>query len=147
MGLKLISHTDDTKMVNPTNVDVVVNHMKQPALLSPKGTVRHILISEMGFTSSNPQLPTDQNIQAAAMVYAYKLTASMPEIEGVIIHRQIDSAVEVAHDGMAVGIRTSSGTPKVAYKAFQYMDQDNALFSNGLLPYLGATSWTDLGVQ
>ena len=147
VGLKLISHTDDTKMVNPTNVDVVVNHMKQPALLSPKGTVRHILISEMGFTSSNPQLPTDQNIQAAAMVYAYKLTASMPEIEGVIIHRQIDSAVEVAHDGMAVGIRTSSGTPKVAYKAFQYMDQDNALFSNGLLPYLGATSWTDLGVQ
>lgn len=146
-AMKLVTHQDNSKMVNPSNVDVITNHMAQPFLLSPAGTVRHILISEMGFTSSNPQLPTDQNIQAAAMVYAYKLTSSNPFIEGVIIHRQIDNASEVANDGMAVGIRDAGGAPKTAYNAFKYMDTANTSVSDALLPYLGASSWADLGLN
>lgn len=146
-AMKLVTHADNSKMVNPSNVDVITNHMAQPFLLSPSGSVRHILISEMGFTSSNPQIPTDQNIQAAAMVYAYKLTASNPFIEGVIIHRQIDHASEVINDGMAVGIRDANGVPKVSYNAFKYMDTANTSISDSLLPYLGATSWADLGVN
>lgn len=146
-AMKLVTHEDNSKMVNPSNVDVITNHMAQPFLLSPAGAVRHILISEMGFTSANPQLPTDQNIQAAAMVYAYKLTSSNPFIEGVIIHRQLDNASEVANDGMAVGIRDVSGAPKVSYNAFKYMDTANTSISDSLLPYLGAASWADLGVN
>lgn len=146
-AMKLVTHEDNSKMVNPTNIDVITNHMSQPFLLSPSGTVRHILISEMGFTSFNPQIPTDQNIQAAAMAYAYKLTSSNPFIDGVIIHRQIDHASEVINDGMAVGIRTDTGAPKVSYSVFQYMDTANNAMIDSLLPYLGATSWAELGVN
>lgn len=146
-AMRLVNHTDNSKMVIPSNVDVITNHMMQPALLSPSGAYRHILISEMGFTSMNQQLPTDQNIQAAAMVYGYKLNASNPLIEGIIIHRQIDHISEVVNDGMAVGIRSDNGTPKVAFEAFKYMDTANTAVSDSLLPYLGATSWSDLGVQ
>lgn len=145
-GLKLIDHTDNSKMVNPLNVDVVTNHMTLPTMLAPDGNVRHILISEMGFTSYNTALPTDETIQAAAMVYAYKLTASNPFIEGVIIHRQVDHASEVVHDGMAVGIRTETGT-KYAYDVFRYMDTGNAAFTDFALPIIGASSWAELGLQ
>ncbi len=145
-GLKLIDHTDNSKMVNPLNVDVVTNHMILPTMLAPDGNVRHILISEMGFTSANPSIPTDESIQAAAMVYAYKLTSSNPFIEGVIIHRQVDNASEVVHDGMAVGIRTESGT-KYAYNVFRYMDTGNTAFTDFALPIIGATSWESLGLQ
>lgn len=146
-ALKLVTHADNSKMVCPTNIDVVTNHMTQPALLSPSGAVRHILISEMGFTSQNAQIATDQNMQAAAMQYAYKLTASSPFIEGVIIHRQIDHASEIVHDGMAVGIRDVNGAQKVAYNIFKYMDTDNATYNNFALPYIGIASWADVGLQ
>lgn len=147
-GMKnLVVHSDDTRMVNPTNLDVVTNHMAQPFLLSPSGAVRHILISEMGFTSANPSLPTDQNTQAAAMQYAYKLAASNPFIEGIVIHRQIDHASEVANDGMAVGIRDAGGAPKVSFNMFKYMDTADPTYANFALPYIGASSWADVGLN
>ena len=145
-GLKLIDHTDNSKMINPTNVDVLTNHMIQPTMLAPNGNARHILISEMGFTSYNAQIPTDETIQAAAMVYAYKLTSSNPFIEGVIIHRQVDHASEIVSDGMAVGIRTDAG-PKYAYNVFKYMDTGNTAYTDFALPIIGATSWADLGLN
>lgn len=141
-GLKLIDHTDNSKMVNPSNIDVVTNHMQQPELLSPSGTLRHMIISEMGFTSANTQIATNEQVQAAAMVYAYKLASQNPCIEGVVIHRQIDNASEAANDGMAVGIMTATGAPKPAYEAFRVMDTGNTDY---LLPVLGASSWAELG--
>jgi hypothetical protein len=142
--MNLVTHADDSKMITPTNLDVITNHMSQPELLSPSGTVRHLIISEMGFTSYNTQIATDENIQAAAMVYAYKLAEANPLIEGVIIHRELDNDSEIVSDGMAVGIMTSAGTPKQAYAAFKLMDTGNTDY---LLPILGASSWADLGVN
>jgi len=142
VGLKLIDHTDNSKMVNPSNIDVVTNHMMQDTMLSPSGNIRHIIISEMGFTSANAQIATNEQIQAAAMVYAYKLAAQNPYIEGIIIHREIDNASEAANDGMAVGIMTAAGAPKPAYEAFRIMDTGNTDY---LLPVLGASSWAELG--
>lgn len=141
-GLKLIDHTDNSKMVNPTNIDVITNHMMQESMLAPNGNIRHIIISEMGFTSANTQIATNEQIQAAAMVYAYKLAAQNPCIEGIVIHRQIDNASEAANDGMAVGIMTAAGLPKPSYEAFRNMDVGNTDY---LLPVLGASSWAELG--
>jgi hypothetical protein len=149
-GMNLVTHDDNSKMVCPTNLDVIVNHMTSAELLSPSGTVRHMMISEMGITSvsgatgASLGIVTDENIQAAAMVYAYKLAAQYPSIEAIVIHRQIDHDSEIISDGMAVGIMSSSGTPKQAYSAFKIMDTGDTSY---LLPFLGATSWADLGVN
>jgi hypothetical protein len=118
--------------------------MTLPELLSPSGNVRHIMISELGITSYNTQIATSESIQAAAMVYAYKLANQNPLIESIIIHREIDNDSEIANDGMAVGIMTSAGVPKQAYAAFKIMDTGNTDY---LLPILGASSWADLGVN
>lgn len=145
--MKLIDHTDNSKMVNPSNIDVVTNHMAQPSMLAPNGGVRHILISEMGFTSYNPRIPSDELTQAAAMVYGFKIASQNPFIEGVIIHRQVDHASEIAGDGMAVGIRTETGV-KYAYNVFKYMDKGNTpQYTDFALPYIGAASWAQLGLQ
>lgn len=146
-GLKLVNNTENTKMIIPSNISVLNNYMLRPELLSPSGTPRHVIVSEMGFTSANATYPTDQNIQAAAMQYGYKLAAQQPVIEAVIIHRHIDHMSEMVGDGMAVGIRDVNGAPKVAYEVYKYMDQPNSAYSNFGLPYIGATSWADLGVQ
>lgn len=147
LGLKLVSHDENTKMIIPTNIKVLNDYMLKPEMLSPYGTPRHTIVSEMGFTSANAQYGTNEQIQAAAMVYAYKLTSQQPVIEAVIIHRQIDNASEAINDGMACGIRNVDGSPKYAYNVFKFMDQGNSAYTDFALPIIGATSWTDLGVQ
>jgi hypothetical protein len=148
--MNLVTQSDDSKMVCPTNLSVITNHMTQSALLSPSGTVRHIMISEMGFTSQSGAtgaslgIQSSESTQAAAMVYAYKLAAQNPYIEGIIIHREIDHDSEIISDGMAVGIMTSAGVPKQAYSAFKIMDTGDTSY---LLPVLGASSWAQLGVN
>ena len=147
LGLKLISNNENTKMIIPSNIAVLNNYMMRPEMLKADGTPRSVIISEMGFTSSSAAYTTNQQIQAAAMVYAYKLTSQQPLIEAVIIHRQIDEIAEIASDGMAVGIRNADGSPKVAYDVYKHMDKGNSAYTDFALPIIGATSWAQLGVQ
>lgn len=145
--LNLIDHTDDSKFVNPANTDVVTNHMMQPAMLAPNGGVRHILITEMGFTSYSTSIPTDELTQAASIVFAYKLTDANPLIEGIVFHRQVDHAAEIKGDGMALGIRTETGV-KYAFGVFANMDKGNSPeYTDFALPVLGITSWAQVGLQ
>lgn len=145
--MNLVDHTDNTRFLNPTNVDVVTNHMQQSTMLSPSGSVRHILITEMGFASYSSKIATNELTQAAAIVYSYKLISSNPYIEGIIYHRQVDHASEIASDGIAVGIRSETG-PKYAYFVFANMDKGNSFkYTDFALPIIGVSSWADLGLQ
>ena len=145
--MNLIDHTDNSKFVNPANTDVVTNHMMLPTMLAPNGGIRHILITEMGFTSYSTQIPTNELTQAAAIVFAYKLTSSNPLIEGIVFHRQVDHAAELHSDGMALGIRTETGV-KYAYGVFANMDKGNSpQYTDFALPILGVSSWAELGLK
>lgn len=145
--MNLIDYTDNSKFVNPTNLNVVTNHMMLPTMLAPNGKPRHIVISEMGFTSYSTQYPTDELTQAAAIVFAYKLASQNPLIEGVVFHRQVDHAHEIMSDGMALGIRTETSV-KYAYGVFKNMDKGNSKqYTDFALPYLGVTSWAQLGLK
>ena len=145
--MNLIDHTDNSRFINPTNTDVVTNHMMLPTMLAPNGKVRHMIVSEMGFTSYNTKEPTNELTQAAAIVYAYKLISSNPLIEGIVFHRQVDHAAEIIGDGMAVGIRTETGI-KYSYNVFKNMDKGNSpQFTDFALPIIGAVSWQQLGLN
>lgn len=143
-ALKLVDHTDNSKMIIPTNMDVVINHMLQPQMLAPSGAVRNIVISELGFSSMSTTSATDENIQAAAMVYAYKLAANNPHIKAVLINSVIDNEVEVVQDKLAVGLLRSDGAQKAAYNAFKIMDVGN---TDHFAAYVGASSWAQLGLN
>ncbi len=145
--MNVIDHTDDSKFVSPLNTDVVTNHMMLPTMLAPNGSMRNIIISEMGFTSHNKSIATDELTQAAAIVYSYKLIANNPFIQGIVYHRQVDHASEIAGDGIAGGIRTETGT-KYAYGVFANMDKGNSPeYTDFALPIIGAASWAELGLD
>lgn len=145
-ALNLVDNTENTKMIIPTNMNVVTNYLQKPQFLSPSGAVRNVFISEIGFNS----MPTtggadnDENVQAAALVYAFKLIQSNPYIKGVTVSTMMDNDFEVANDKLANGLLRSDGAQKPAYHAFQIMDKGN---TDHFLPYIGASSWAQLGVQ
>ena len=144
-AMNLVDHTENTKMIIPTNMDVVTNYMSKPEFLAPTGAVRNLFISELGFSSMSTSGDTDENIQAAALVYAFKLIQANPLIKGVTFNSVMDNPVEVAQDKLAVGLMRSDGAQKPAYNAFKIMDKGGNV--DNFLPYIGASSWAQLGVQ
>lgn len=146
-GMKLINGSDNTKMASVQNMEVFVNHMKQPQMLAPNGSVRNIIITELGFSSTTTSegYASSEQIQAAAMVYAFKKFQSLPEISAFIIHKHLDDAGEVAQ-GRSYGLKTIANQPKFAYNVFKTMDVNPAV-CDFALPYIGASSWAQLGLQ
>ncbi len=145
-ALKLVNHTDNTKMIIPTNMDVVINHMSQPHMLAPSGAVRNLVISEIGFSSMTATSYTDEALQAAALVYSYKLADQYPQIKAFLVNSVIDNDHEVVNDRLAVGLMRSDMAQKPAYNAFKLMDVGG---TDHFAAYIkaGATSWAALGLK
>lgn len=143
----LVNHTEKTRMIIPTNMEVVTNYMTKPEMLAPatpatpNGSVRNIIISEVGFNSAGAN--TNEGIQAAAIVYAFKLVQANPYIKCMVLNRLADTNHEM-RQGLANGLMRPDGSQKPAYAAFKNMDK---LGMEEYLPYIGASSWAQLGVK
>ncbi|MDE6983058.1 MAG: hypothetical protein K2O99_00750 [Lachnospiraceae bacterium] len=144
-GFVKVNHTENADMIIPTNIDVIVNYMTKPEFLAPSGAIRNLFISEVGFSSMSASGDTNEEVQAAALVYAYKLIAAQPAIKGVTFNSVIDNPIEVAQDKLANGLMRSDGAQKPAYNAFKIMDKGGNV--DHFLPYIGASSGAQLGVQ
>ncbi len=148
-ALHLIDYTANTRMINPTNMDVFTTYMSQPTYLSPTGQVRYIMISEILFNSMNG----GEAVQAASFAYAYKLAAQNPYIKAFIVHRMVDSPYEKASDKIACGLYNCdangwASTPKQIYDVFKYIDTaQSAAYTNFALPIIGVSSWAQLGLN
>lgn len=145
-SMNLVQHNDNSKFATVQNLEVFTNHMKQPELLSPSGTVRHIMITELGFNASQSSpYGANEQMQAAALVYAYKKAMSLPEIEAFIIHKQNDDPGEAA-SAVSYGLRVGD-RKRYAYEVFKFMDTGNTAYTDFALPIIGASSWAQLGLQ
>lgn len=144
--MNLVSHNDDSKFATIQNMEVFTEHMKHPEMLSPNGTVRHIMITELGFNASETNRHgSNEQYQAAALVYAYKKAESLPEIEAFIIHKHNDDPGEAASEvsfGLRVGDRK-----RFAYDVFKFMDTGSTAYTDFALPIIGVSSWAELGLQ
>lgn len=144
-SMNLVQHNDNTKFATVQNMEVFINHMKQPELLSPNGTVRHIMITELGFNASEASpYGSSEQYQAAALVYAYKKAESLPEIEAFIIHKQNDDASEAA-SAVSYGLRVGD-RKRYAYDVFKFMDTGNTAYTDFALPIIGVSNWAQLGL-
>ena len=122
-----VTHSQNSPYVTMQNIDVLTDYLCQPALLSPTGQVRSVLISEVAYTS----IGGAESQQAASMVYAYRQCELNQYIDGFIYGRQLDHPTEIAQSRMADGLFTSpdgftTGSPKIACSWFQQMDGPNA---------------------
>lgn len=108
-GTGLVNWEETSPVVNFANLAVLTNYMHRPELLNKEGEVRHIILSEEGFTSQSITRGECQELQAAAFAYAYYIADSNPDIDAFILSRQIDAPSEAALS-CAFGLWTTDST-------------------------------------
>ena len=136
---KYVNHTASTPMMSMQNIEVLVNYMNQSSFLNPAGNCRSILISELGYTSTQGEA-----LQAAALAYAFYKINHYADIDGLLLNRHTDDATEIAQ-GLATGITTAGGGRKASYTVYKYMDSPD--WETYLEPYksvIGISSWNQI---
>lgn len=149
----MVNQTVDSPVVNFANLNVLTDYFQRPELLNSDGTVRHIILSEEGFTSESATRGPVYNIQAAAYAYAYYLVDANPYIDAFILNRQMDAVIEV-EASCAFGLWTidmdrpdkaEAMMPKNIYNVFKYIDTKKSLqYTEFAKPIIGIEKWSDV---
>ncbi len=116
-----VKNTEKTPVVTMANIHIVTDYMQKEEFLTEEGEVRSIILSELGYTSSK-----GEEIQAAAIAYAYKAAEANPHIDSILFSRQTDAKEEIERLHLHLGINYADGSHKYAYDVYKYMDTDKA---------------------
>lgn len=131
--------SETTPVITIKNIHVLTNYLQKEEFLTDSGEVRHVTLSEMGYTSS-----AGQDLQAASFVYAYKIIEANRYIDNMLFSRETDAPSEVA-EGLALGINTQGGGHKSIYNAYKYVDTaDSAAYTDFALRVIGISSWSEV---
>ena len=136
---KYVKQSLDTSMVTMANIEVVTNYLEQEEFLTQDGEVRSVSLSELGYTSS-----MGENVQAAAIAYAYKKAEANEHIDAILFSRQTDAPEEIAQ-GLALGINHTDGSHKYAYQVYKYMDTNQSDQYTGFAKnMIGISDWSQI---
>lgn len=137
-----VKSSPDTAMVTMANFHVVTDYLEQEEFLTEDGEVRSVTLSELGYTSSD-----GEEIQAAALVYAYKVAEANSHVDAVLFSRQTDAEEELEQD-LALGLNNMDGSHKYAYNVFRYMDTDQQeKYTDFAKEIIGIESWEEVTRQ
>ncbi len=132
----MVTHDINTPFLTMENIEALTDYMCQPAMLNTKGAVRPILLTEVGYSSTQ-----GDQAQAAAIVYAYQRAMTNRYITMIVFNRQTDSVVEIS-EGLALGLTRTDGSRKLAFEYYQQMSGGNAgSYINAAAQYMGITDW------
>lgn len=109
-----IQRNQNTRFISVYNIDVVTDFLSQPDFISPTGAVRSVKLSEQGYTSSQ-----GEELQAAAITYAFLVAENNSHIDGLILSREKDDPVIEVPQGLANGILRSDNTQKSSYAFYK----------------------------
>ena len=133
---ELVTHSQDTGYISMENIEQLTDYLCQGHMRNTKGAVRPVLLTEVGYTSSQ-----GQEAQAAAMVYAYQRCMTNQYIKLITFNRQTDYAVEV-RQGLSVGLSAQDGSRKLAFEYFQQMNGPNAgAYISSAAQIMGISDW------
>ena len=99
----LITTDFNSSVINFANLNVLTDYMAQDAFRAPSGEVRHIILTEQGFTAYSATKGYVPEIQAAAYAYSYYIVDSNPYIDAYTVSRQVDAPSEV-NSGLRFGL-------------------------------------------
>ena len=94
--------TPDTPLITMKNIEVLDRFMRQPQFRYRGKKVRSILLSEQGYHTANND-PNAEELQAAAIIYAWEKLKPLESIEAFHYHRWIDHERE---GGLNLGLWT-----------------------------------------
>lgn len=126
----MVNETFESPVINFKNLHVLTDYFQQAHMRTAGGQVRHIILSEEGFTSDSISRGKVYDIQAAAFAYAYYLVDNNPYIDAFILNRQVDAITEV-ETSCAFGLWTVDMSrpdkviavmPKNIYQVFKHID-------------------------
>lgn len=134
-----ILDSETTPVLSIRNIHVLTDYLQKEEFLTDSGEVRHVILSEIGYTSSQ-----GQDLQAASFVYAYKVIEANQYIDSMLFSRETDAALEI-NQGLALGISTLEGNRKSIYDAYKYVDTDQAAaHTDFALRIIGVSSWSEI---
>lgn len=134
-----VQENENTPVITIKNLHVLTDYLQKPEMLTEDGEVRHLILSEMGYTSSQ-----GQDLQAASFVYAYKVIEANRYVDSMLFSRETDAASEV-NQGLALGICTLGGGRKSIYEAYKYVDTaESAKYTDFALRVIGISSWNEV---
>lgn len=134
-----VLETENTPVITIKNLHVLTDYLQKPEMRTDDGEVRHLILSEMGYTSSQ-----GQELQAASFVYAYKVIEANQYVDSMLFSRETDAPEEVAQ-GLALGICTQGGGRKSIYEAFKYVDTpESAKYTDFALRVIGVSGWDQI---
>lgn len=147
------TESPDTIIVNFNNLHILTDHMNRPELLAPDTSVRSIILSEQGFTSQSATRGDVEKLQAAALAYAYYLADSNPDIDAIIMNRQVDNVYETK-TSVALGLwKCDMSSPdvikhtgrKLSWAIFRTIDWKSSLKDTQFAKELiGIEKWSDV---
>lgn len=150
----LLTNDFNSPIINFKNLSTLTDYMAQDFLKSPLGQVRHIILTEQGFSAVSQTRGDIPEIQAAAFAYSYYLVDSNPYIDAYILSRQVDAPLEV-RSGLAFGLwdcymdRGDDIKAKKRRKIWQvFRDIDKKKYTleatEFAKPILGIEKWSDI---
>ena len=130
------NHTADAQKLTFMNLNVLTDYMEQEELLNPDGNVRHIAVTELGFTSSTK----GEKMQAIAYAYCYRILEDNPYIDMFLLNRQTDALSEMKEQ-LAYGLYNHDGSPKYIVEVFAGIDgPDSHQYDQMILNAVGVGS-------
>ncbi|MDO4296106.1 MAG: DUF5722 domain-containing protein [bacterium] len=150
----LITSDATSPVINFANLSVLTDYFCQDAMKNAAGKVRHIILTEEGFTSKSPTRGDVEDLQAAAIAYSYYLVDSNPYIDAYILSRQVDAPSDAQsylyfglwYSDMNQKDRIVATTQKRSWRVFLNVDNkrytlDNTAFAKEIL---GIEKWSDI---
>ena len=149
----MVNETFESPVINFKNLHVLTDYFQQAHMRTAGGQVRHIILSEEGFTSDSISRGKVYAIQAAAFAYAYYLVDNNPYIDAFILNRQVDAITEV-ETSCAFGLWTVDMSrpdkviavmPKNIYQVFKHIDTRKSLrYSEFAKSIVGISDWSEV---
>ena len=149
----MVNETFESPVINFKNLHVLTDYFQQAHMRTAGGQVRHIILSEEGFTSDSISRGKVYDIQAAAFAYAYYLVDNNPYIDAFILNRQVDAITEV-ETSCAFGLWTVDMSrpdkviavmPKNIYQVFKHIDTRKYLrYSEFAKSIVGISDWSEV---
>ncbi len=150
----LFTQDFNSPVINFANLNVLTDYMAQSNFRAPSGNVRHIILTEEGFTSYSPSRGDIPEIQAAAYAYSYYLVDSNPYIDAYTVSRQVDAPSE-AKMGLKFGLwecdmnqpdKIVATKRKKIWQVFRDIDKKNATLdaTEFAKSIIGISKWSDV---
>lgn len=150
----LIKQDPTSPVINFSNLHVLTDYLQLPEMRMADGDVRHVILSEQGFTSHSATRGKNTDLQAAAFAYAYYITDSNPHIDAFIMSRQVDAVAE-AKDSLNFGLwECDMNSPNVVkptkrkkiWTVFRWIDnkKESLGITEFAKPIIGINKWSDV---